>query len=216
MSLPYVKENVLLSLLIKGGWVMIPIFLSSILALYIIIERLISIRIASKVPKNWIRYVNEKTKQSDFRGVLTLCESHKFIAAKILGYYTHSIVSCEKVTWNLVENKVQEEVYKVEKGIPLLGVIAATAPMLGFLGTVTGMIQSFMTIANESQSVSPKLIANGIYEALITTAAGLIVGIFANLGYNYILERIDNLIRVLELTVNKFHELVKTLPGQDR
>jgi biopolymer transport protein ExbB len=98
----------------------------------------------------------------------------------------------------------QVEVHKLEKNLSLLGTIAGTAPMLGFLGTVTGMIQAFMTMAQSTSSITPQLLSAGIYEAMITTAAGLVVGIVADLGYKYILIRVQKATYHIEHAASQF------------
>src|SRR5690606_19848587 len=106
-----------------------------------------------------------------------------------------------------IENVGKIEIYKLEKNLSLLATISGVAPMMGFLGTVTGMIQAFIAIAQEEGSVSPKLLSAGIYEAMITTAAGLLVGIIAYLGYNYLVTRLQKVIHMMEYTSIDFIDL---------
>ena len=108
-----------------------------------------------------------------------------------------------------IENIGKIEIYKLEKNLNLLATIAGAAPMIGFLGTVVGMIQAFMAVAQEEGAVSPKLLSGGIYEALITTAAGLVVGILAYLGYNYLVSRVSKVIHIMEYNAIEFVELLQ-------
>ena len=108
-----------------------------------------------------------------------------------------------------IENVGKIEIYKLEKNLSLLATISGVAPMMGFLGTVTGMIQAFIAIAQEEGSVSPKLLSAGIYEAMITTAAGLLVGIIAYLGYNYLVTRLQKVIHMMEYTSIDFIDLLQ-------
>ena len=101
------------------------------------------------------------------------------------------------------------KVNKLEKNLSLLATIAGAAPMIGFLGTVTGMIQAFISIAQEEGAVSPKLLSSGIYEAMITTSVGLFVGIIAYLGYNYLVTRVQKLVHNMEFTSIDFIELLQ-------
>ena len=108
-----------------------------------------------------------------------------------------------------IENVGKIEIYKLEKNLSLLATISGAAPMIGFLGTVTGMIRAFMAIAQEEGTVSPKLLSSGIYEAMLTTAAGLFVGIIAYLGYNYLVTRVQKLIYKMEYTSINFMDLLQ-------
>ena len=108
-----------------------------------------------------------------------------------------------------IENVGKIEVYKLEKNLSLLATISGAAPMIGFLGTVTGMIQAFISIAQEEGVVSPKLLSNGIYEAMISTAAGLFVGILAYLGYNYLVTKVQKLVHSMEYTSIDFIDLLQ-------
>jgi len=108
-----------------------------------------------------------------------------------------------------IENVGKIEIYKLERNLPLLATVSGAAPMLGFLGTVIGMIQAFMSIAQEEGAVSPKLLSGGIYEAMITTAAGLMVGIIAYLGYNYLVTRLQKAVHTMEYSAIEFIDLLQ-------
>ena len=109
-----------------------------------------------------------------------------------------------------IENVGKIEIYNLEKNLSLLATISGAAPMIGFLGTVTGMIQAFISIAEEEGAVSPKLLSSGIYEAMLTTAAGLFVGIIAYLSYNYLVSRVEKLIHKMEYTTIEFIEILQS------
>ena len=108
-----------------------------------------------------------------------------------------------------IENVGKIEIYKLEKNLNLLATVSGAAPMIGFLGTVAGMIQAFIAIAQEEGMVSPKLLSEGIYEAMITTAAGLVVGILAYLGYNYLVTQVSKLVHSMEYSSIEFIELLQ-------
>ena len=108
-----------------------------------------------------------------------------------------------------IENTGKIEIYRLEKNLNILATISGAAPMIGFLGTVTGMIQAFIAIAQEEGSVSPKLLSSGIYEAMVTTAAGLFVGIIAYLGYNYLVSRVQKVIHQMEYNTIDFLDLLQ-------
>ena len=198
-----------LSLLLKGGWVMLPILILSILALYAIIERLIVLHRTVSVPRSWIENLNAQLIAADLQSAQVLCEGKSYALARII---QAGLRKPHKAFKAAVENAAQQEVYKLEKNLALLGTIASAAPMLGFLGTVLGMIQAFMAMAQQTQQISPKLLSGGIYEAMITTAAGLVVGIIANLGYNYLLIRIQRATQRLEQRTNQLVELMEQYP----
>lgn len=204
----------LLSLLFKGGWVMLPIFLLSIMALYAIVERLVVFRRTISVPRFWIESINAQLIAGDLQSVVMLCEGKSYALASIIQAGIKKVKEPSKALRAAVENAAQQEVYKLEKNLALLSTIASAAPMLGFLGTVIGMIQAFMAMAQQTQQISPKLLSGGIYEAMVTTAAGLVVGIIASLGYNYLLIRIQRATQRLEQNTNQFIELVESYPTQ--
>ncbi|MFT7030606.1 MAG: biopolymer transport protein ExbB [Marinoscillum sp.] len=108
-----------------------------------------------------------------------------------------------------IENIGKVEIYRLEKNLSMLATISGAAPMIGFLGTVTGMIQAFIAIAQEEGAVSPKLLSSGIYEAMVTTAAGLFVGILAYLGYNYLITRVQKLVHNMEFSAIDFVDLLQ-------
>ncbi|MHA7877863.1 MAG: MotA/TolQ/ExbB proton channel family protein [Bacteroidota bacterium] len=196
-------------LLMKGGWVMLPILLLSILTVYVIIERWIILQKSAKVPQRWLDAVKSKTLERDVQGVIMLCQPKQYAIARVIEVGIGKLQMPVKAIESAVENAGQIEVNKLEKNLALLGTIAGTAPMLGFLGTVIGMIQAFMAMAQATKQISPQLLSGGIYEAMITTAAGLIVGIVANLGYNYLLTHIQNAANRLEQGANQFLESIE-------
>lgn len=180
------------------------------MALYAIIERLIILHRNLRTPQFWIDNINAQLIAGDLQSVQIQCEGKSYALAKIMQAGIEKLKKPSKVFKAAVENAAQQEVYKLEKNLALLGTIASAAPMLGFLGTVLGMIQAFMAMAQQAQQISPKLLSGGIYEAMITTAAGLIVGIIANLGYNYLLIRIQKGTQRLEQLTSHFTELTES------
>ena len=191
---------------------MFPILLLSIMALYAILERLIVLHKTIRAPRFWVESINTQLIAGDLPGAQILCEGKSYAIARIIQAGIEKLKESNKAFKAAVENAAQQEVYKLEKNLALLGTIASAAPMLGFLGTVLGMIQAFMAMAQQTQQISPKLLSGGIYEAMVTTAAGLVVGIIANLGYNYLLIRIQRATQRLEQSTNQFIELVETYP----
>jgi len=196
-------------LIIKGGFMMIPIVLFSILAVYVFIERVLTINKASKTPEAFFDKIKELVLRGDISGARLLCAQNETPIARMIEKGISRLGSQLKNIEASIENVGKIEVYKLEKNLSLLATTAGAAPMVGFLGTVTGMIRAFIAIAQEEGTVSPKLLSSGIYEAMVTTAAGLIVGIIAYLGYNYLVTRIQKLIYRMEYTSINFVDLLQ-------
>ena len=204
-------ENIsLLDLLLKGGWVMLPILLLSILTLYFLIERLLVLQRSARVPQRWLDTVKARVLEGDAQSVKMLCAQEPYAIARIIKAGIEKPYISRHTIEHTVANAGQVEVHRLEKNLALLGTIAGAAPMLGFLGTVIGMIRAFMAMAQETQQISPKMLSGGIYEAMITTAAGLVVGIVANLAYNYLLTRIRSATYRIEHAANQFIESMES------
>lgn len=199
----------ILDLIFAGGFMMIPLFLLSILAVYIFIERLLTIQKAAKTPNQFIEKIRNLVLNGDINGAKLLCAQTDTPIAKMIEKGISRIGSPLKNIEVSIENVGRIEIYKLEKRLSLMGTISGAAPMLGFLGTVTGMIQAFIAIAQEEGSVSPKLLSAGIYEAMITTAAGLAVGIIAYLGYNYLVSQVQKVIHKMEYSSIDFIDLLQ-------
>lgn len=198
-----------LELLLKGGYMMIPIFLLWIVAIYIFIQRLLVIKKSSLTPENFKDQIREKVSKGDIEGARILCAQTNTPVARMIEKGVARIGSPLKNIEVSIENIGKIEVYRLEKNLGMLATISGAAPMIGFLGTVTGMIQAFISIAQEEGAVSPKLLSSGIYEAMITTAAGLFVGILAYLGYNYLITRVQKLIHSMEYNSIDFIDLLQ-------
>ena len=199
----------LLSLLLKGGYMIIPIVLLWIVGVYIFVERILTLKNAAKTPTNFGDEIRNKVVQGDITGARLLCTEVGTPIAKMIEKGISRIGSPLKNIEVSIENIGKIEIYKLEKHLSLLATISGAAPMIGFLGTVTGMIQAFISIAQEEGAVSPKLLSSGIYEAMITTAAGLFVGILAYLGYNYLVSRVQKLIHTMEYNSIDFIDLLQ-------
>jgi biopolymer transport protein ExbB len=198
-----------IELLLKGGFMMIPIFLLSILAVYIFVERLLTLRKASRTPEVFLENVKASVLRGDINGAKVLCAQNDTPIARMIEKGVSRLGSQLRNIEASIENVGKIEIYKLEKNLSFLATISGVAPMIGFLGTVTGMIQAFIAIAQEEGTVSPKLLSSGIYEAMITTASGLFVGIVAYLGYNYLVTRLQKLIYRMEYTSINFLDLLQ-------
>ncbi|WKV11642.1 MotA/TolQ/ExbB proton channel family protein [Marivirga harenae] len=204
------EESVnLFDLLLKGGYVMIPLLLLSAAAIAIFIERVLTIKKSSKTPTGLLNQVKSLVSDGKIDQAKMMCSQNETPIAKMLEKGISRIGSPLKNIEVSIENVGKIEIYRLEKNLSLLATISGAAPMIGFLGTVTGMIQAFIAIAQEEGSVSPKLLSEGIYEAMITTAVGLSVGIIAYLGYNYLVTQVQKVIHKMEYTSVEFIDLLQ-------
>ena len=198
-----------LELLMNGGFMMIPLILLWIGAIYIFVERILHLRNAAKTPVDFKDQIRERVITGDVEGARILCSHTDTPVARMIEKGIGKIGSPLKNIEVSIENTGKIEIYRLEKNLSLLATISGAAPMIGFLGTVTGMIQAFIAIAQEEGAVSPKLLSSGIYEAMITTAVGLFVGILAYLGYNYLVSRVQKLVHMMEYTAIDFVDLLQ-------
>ena len=193
----------LFEMTVKGGWVMIPIALCSVIAVVIIIERFI---VLSRSKTN-TRHLMMKLKSLIIKGnkeeAVNLCDETPGPAARVLReglLYSHRE---KEAIQDAIESAGSREVFRLERYLGVLATVAGIAPLLGFLGTVTGMIRAFMQIERLSGNVNASVLAGGIWEALITTAAGLIVGIPAFIFYNYLMTKVQRLVYEIESSSNE-------------
>ncbi len=196
-------------LLLNGGYMMIPILLLWIGAIYIFVERLLVLKNAGKTPADFKDRIRSLVLAGEVNGARQLCAQTDTPVARMIEKGVSRIGSPLKNIEVSIENTGKIELYRLEKNLSILATISGAAPMIGFLGTVTGMIQAFIAIAQEEGAVSPKLLSSGIYEAMVTTAAGLFVGILAYLGYNYLVSRVSKLVHTMEYSSIDFVDLLQ-------
>ena len=210
ISIPEQKQITLFELLTKGGIMMIPIFILFIVTIYILIEKMLVLNRESKLPKNFTDEIINRVKNDDINGAKLICKDTKNPVSRMIFKGLNKLNTNLKNIESSIENVGKIEIYNLENRLNLLATISGAAPMIGFLGTVTGMIQAFISIAEEEGAVSPKLLSSGIYEAMLTTAAGLFVGIIAYLSYNYLVSRVEKLIHKMEYTTIEFIETLQS------
>ncbi len=198
-----------LDILIQGGWVMIPILLLSFIAIYLFIERLITIRQAASNPDAITNQVRDYIRANDIDGALSYCSRKDVPITRILRQGLERLGRPISEIQDAVQAAGKHETFLLEKRTNMLASIASVAPMLGFFGTVLGMIRAFQDIQSLQGNVNPSVLAGGIWEALITTAAGLFVGILASLAYNYLLDRIKRLTNDMERSATDFIDLLQ-------
>jgi biopolymer transport protein ExbB len=199
----------IIDLAIAGGFMMIPIVLLSLIAIYIFIERFLTINKANQDPGAFMHKVKEQVLKGDVNGAKLLCAQTESPIARMIEKGISRIGSPLKNIEASIENVAKIEIFKLEKNLSTLATIAGSAPMMGFLGTVIGMVKAFIAISQQEGSVSPKLLSSGIYTAMVTTVAGLIVGIIAYLAYNYLVSRVQKVIHKMEYTSIDFVDLLQ-------
>ena len=192
----------------KGGWLMIPIILLSILAVYIFFERYFAIQRASRIDINFMNRIKDYIHDGKLDAALALCQSFNIPAARMIEKGIQRIGRPLNDVNAAIENIGKLEIYKLEKGLPLLATVAGGAPMIGFLGTVMGMVRAFYDMSQQANNIDVGLLSNGIYTALITTVAGLIVGIIAYFAYNILVARVEKVVFKLEGTTTEFMDLL--------
>ncbi|WP_395767973.1 MotA/TolQ/ExbB proton channel family protein [Aquirufa sp.] len=202
-----VEEFTVLSLLEKGGYVMYPILFLFTVALFLFIERYLYIRKTSRIDENFLHNINELLLSGNIQGAVTYCKNSKFPIANLLERGLGRLGSPIRDIEDAIENKAKLEIYNMEKNLGILSSIARIAPMFGFLGTVTGMIRTFHNIST-SNKIEISTIASGIYEKMVTSASGLIVGIIAYVMYTLLTTMIDRSINKMEIVAMDFIDLL--------
>jgi biopolymer transport protein ExbB len=204
------KESVsLLDLALAGGWAMIPLLLLSMLAIYIFIERYLTLKKAAQKPEGFNSRIKNMVLAGDINGAKMLCAQTNTPVARMLEKGISRIGQPLKGIEASIENVGKIEISRLEKNLSTLATVAGAAPMLGFLGTVTGMIAAFIAIAQAEGTVSPKLLSSGIYQAMVTTATGLIIGLPAYVAYNYLVSKIDSIVHDMEYSSIEFIDLLQ-------
>lgn len=195
-------------LVLKGGWVMVPIILLSIIAIYIFIERFYVIAKAGHEDMNFMNRIKDYIYDSKIEAAIALCRSSVSPAARMVEKGISRIGRPQNDVNTAIENVGKMEIYKLERGLPTLATIAGAAPMIGFLGTVIGMIKAFYDMSNAGNNIDVSLLSNGIYTAMVTTVAGLIVGILAYFAYNILVAKVEKVVFGLEATATEFMDIL--------
>lgn len=198
----------LIDMAIKGGWLMIPLFLLSILTIYIFAQKWWAIRKASVVDENFMKDIRDYIHQGKINAALSLCKKNDTPVSRLIEKGVERIGRPLQDIQTAVENMGNVEVARLEKGLPMLATIAGGAPMIGFLGTVIGMVQAFYNMSAAGNNIDITLLSGGIYTAMVTTVAGLIVGILAYFGYNYLTAKISDLMFKMQNNTIEFMDLL--------
>ena len=193
----------------SGGWIMIVLAVMLAFAIYLFIERLVVIIKATKEDKTFMNRIRDYIKEGKIDSAIKLCHKEDTPSAHMIEKGITRIGRPMQDVQVAIENVGNLEVSKLEKGLVLIATIAAGAPMLGFLGTVLGMIQTFFNMAqNASGVIEIAALSDSMYQAMVTTVGGLIVGILAMFAYNLLVSRIDRVVRQLESRTMEFMDLL--------
>ncbi len=197
-----------IDLAFKGGWIMIPIILLSFIAVYIFFDRYFAIKKAAKFDNGLLEKVRIYITSGKIDEAVMLCRNNMNPASRMLekgisriGRPLTDVNAAIEIVGNL-------EISKLEKGLPVLATVAGGAPMLGFLGTVMGMIQAFYDMSTAGNNIDVTLLSTGIYQAMVTTVAGLIVGIIAYFAYNILVSNVEKVVFRMEATTSEFLDLL--------
>lgn len=192
----------------KGGWIMIVLLILLFLSIYVLIERTLIIKKARQEDATFMNRIKDYIHEGKVDAALSLCRKTDTPAARMVEKGISRIGRPMSDVTSAVENVGNIEVAKLEKGLPILATTAAGAPMIGFLGTVTGMVKAFMSMAGEGANVDVTSLSTGIYEALVTTVGGLVVGIIAMFAYNYLTTIIGGVINKMEMRIMEFMDIL--------
>ncbi len=203
----------LFSLFLKGGVLMWVLLALSIIAIYIFGKKWWVIRKAGQVDKNFMKNINFLIREGRINAAKNLCHKTDTPISRLIEKGIERIGRPLSDIQTAVENTGNVEVARLEKGLPILATIAGGAPMIGFLGTVIGMVQAFFNMSQAGNNIDITMLSGGIYVAMITTVGGLIVGIIAYFGYNYLSSQISNLVYKMESTTIDFMDLLSEQAG---
>ncbi|MBP5557145.1 MAG: MotA/TolQ/ExbB proton channel family protein [Bacteroidales bacterium] len=194
-------------------WIMIPLFLMLGWVIYVFIERWITLSRATKVDRNFMNHIKDFIHEGRFDSAVALCKGNDSPLARMIEKGISRIGKPLGDISTAIENTGQLEVQRLEKRLSSIATISGIAPMVGFLGTVTGMISAFHSMASNPNNVNITDLSGGIYTAMITTVGGLIVGIIAYVFYNVLVDKVSSLIHQLEGHTTEFMDLLNE-PGQ--
>ncbi|HPE58091.1 MAG TPA: MotA/TolQ/ExbB proton channel family protein [Bacteroidales bacterium] len=198
----------LLDLAMKGGWILAVLAILSIVAVYIFIERFFAISKGSKEEKNFMNNIRDFIHDGRIDSAITLCRNNDTPIARMIEKGLSRIGRPLNDVNAAIENVGKLEVSRLEKNIAGLATISGAGPMLGFLGTVMGMIRAFYDMSMAGNNIDIALLSSGIYQAMVTTVAGLIVGIIAYVCYNVLVSRIEKLVFLLEARATEFMDVL--------
>ena len=205
----------LISMAAKGGFLMIVLLVLSVIAIYLFGKKWWMIHQAGKIDRHFMDDIRDYIHEGKLKSAVTLCTKYNSPVARLVQKGIERIGRPLSDIQTAVENVGNAEVARLEKGLPILATIAGGAPMIGFLGTVLGMVQAFFNMSQAGNNIDITLLSSGIYTAMITTVGGLIVGIIAYFGYNYLTSNISDLVFKMENATIDFMDLLHEPAGTE-
>lgn len=193
---------------VKGGWLMIPLLLLSGLAIYIFIDRFRVLRAASKEDPTFMNRIRDYIVEGNTASAINLCKKTDNPSSRMIEKGISRIGRPMNDVQIAIENVGNIEVSKMERGMSILASVAGGAPMIGFLGTVMGMVRAFFDMSSAGNNVDISVLSSGIYTAMVTTVAGLIVGICAFFAYNFLISRVNSIVSRMESKTMEFMDLL--------
>ena len=212
---PAEMNESLFSLFTMGRPLMWVLLALSILAIYLIGRKWWIIKQASRIDHNFMNDIRDYMNQGKTKSALTLCSKYDNPVARMTETGIRRLGRPMNDIRAAIENTGNIEVARLEKGLPLLATIAGGAPMIGFLGTVLGMVKAFFNMSKAGNNIDITLLSDGIYTAMLTTVGGLIVGIIAYFGYNWLTSKISDLVYEMESSTTQFIDIVLNEPGEE-
>ena len=211
---PTEMSTSLWSMFNMGGPLMWVLLALSFLAIYLIGRKWWMIKNASKIDPHFMQDIRDYMNEGKTKSAITLCGKYDNPVARMVETGIHRMGRPMSDIQNAIENSGNVEVARLEKGLPLLATIAGGAPMIGFLGTVLGMVKAFFNMSKAGNNIDITLLSDGIYTAMLTTVGGLIVGIIAYFGYNWLTSQISDLVYKMESSTLEFIYIVLNEPGE--
>ena len=212
---PTVMSESLWSMFNMGGPLMWVLLALSILAIYLIGRKWWVINNASKIDPHFMQDIRDYMGDGKTKSAITLCQKYDNPVARMIETGIRRLGRPTADIQSAIENIGNVEVARLEKGLPLLATIAGGAPMIGFLGTVTGMVKAFFNMSKAGNNIDITLLSDGIYTAMLTTVGGLVVGIIAYFGYNWLTSKVSDLVYKMESSTLEFVDIVLHEPGEE-
>ena len=212
---PTEMSTSLWSMFNMGGPLMWVLLALSFLAIYLIGRKWWMIKNASKIDPHFMQDIRDYMNEGKTKSAITLCGKYDNPVARMVETGIHRMGRPMSDIQNAIENCGNVEVARLEKGLPLLASIAGGAPMIGFLGTVLGMVKAFFNMSKAGNNIDITLLSDGIYTAMLTTVGGLIVGIIAYFGYNWLTSQISDLVYKMESSTMEFIDIILNEPGEE-
>ncbi|MCD6112541.1 MAG: MotA/TolQ/ExbB proton channel family protein [Bacteroidales bacterium] len=192
----------------KGGWIMLVLAILSVIAIYIFIERYLTIKKASKEDVNFMNNINDFIHNGRVDSAFSMCKNLQSPISRMIEKGLKRIGRPLNDINAAIENQGKLEIARMEKNIAGLATIAGVAPMIGFLGTVIGMVRAFYDMSMAGNNIDIHTLSSGIYQAMVTTIAGLIVGIVAYVCYNILVAKVEKLVFLLEARSTEFMDIL--------